>query len=228
MIRGINASRTGMAWEQNRAEVVSNNVANVNTDGFRRSVAVASEFGQILVRQISGKEPGQGQSPAIGPMGRGVTLTELVQDQTAGALDFTGNPLDVALSGPGEFTYLGPAGPAYTRDGLFHRDSMGQLVTEQGYPVLVGGMPVGFRAESLRIESGGMVVVDGQPVGRLDLRGGQSADVVVGALERSNVTLATEMTDLITALRSFQANQRALQMQDETLGKATAEIGRLG
>lgn len=227
MIRGIGASRAGLAWEQSRSEVIANNVANVNSSGFKRSVAVGSEFNRVLLRRFGDSGAVIGEAPELGPLGFGAVLSQVIADQADGEVEQTGNPLDVVLKGPGEFVYDGPGGPGYTRNGQFRRDAMGVLVTDQGFPVLVDGGPVGFAAESVSIEPGGVVLVDGRRVGRLDVRGGQPEDVVVGGLERSNVNLATEMTDLITSIRSFQANQRALQVQDETLGKAVAEIGRL-
>ncbi|HYF93964.1 MAG TPA: flagellar hook-basal body protein [Symbiobacteriaceae bacterium] len=225
MIRGMGASRAGMVWEQARTEVIANNVANVNSDGFHRSVAVGREFGQMLLRRIGDQQPG---GPVLGAAGSGAELAEIVQDQRSGILRESDNPLDAALAGPGEFTVLGAAGLTYTRDGRFKRDAEGQLVTAQGQPVLVSGAPVGAGATSLEITDDGTVMVDGQAAGRFDLRGATAETKVWGGrLEASTVDLAQELTDLITALRSFQINQRALQMQDQTLGKAVNDLATL-
>lgn len=134
----------------------------------------------------------------------------------------------MALVGPGEFTVQGASGLIYTRDGRFKRDASGQLVTAKGQPVLMGGAPLGAGATTLELTPDGEVMVDGTPAGRLDLRGA-TADTQVrgGWLEASNVDMAAELTDLITALRSFQINQRALQMQDQTLGKAVNDLANL-
>ncbi|HWI65927.1 MAG TPA: flagellar hook-basal body protein [Symbiobacteriaceae bacterium] len=225
MIRGIGASRTGMFWEQTRTDVIANNVANVNTDGFHRSVAVGREFGEMLLRRIGDQ---QASGPRVGAAGSGAEVDAVLKDDTGGALNRTENPLDVALIGPGEFTVQGAAGPIYTRDGRFKRDANGQLVTAKGQPVLVGGVPVGAGATTLEVSPDGEVMVDGNSAGRFDLRGA-TADTQTrgGWVEASNVDLAAELTDLVTALRSFQINQRALQMQDATLGKAVNDLANL-
>lgn len=216
-----------MAVEQYRLEVIGNNVANVNTNGFKRSVAVGTEFASLLLHRLDA-QPGGGEAPVIGHLGQGTLLDQVATDNKPGDLEFTGNPLDVALKGPGEFVYQGPGGqPGYTRNGAFRRDSGGRLVTTDGYPLLVGGVPVGAGAQDLRIVEDGVVMADGVAVGRLDLRGGDATRMEAGALERSNADLAGEMTDMIIAMRSFQANQRALQSQDETLARAVTEIGRV-
>lgn len=225
MIRGFSASRSGMAWEQTRTDVIANNVANVNTSGFKRSLALGTEFGAVLLSRLG--DPAGTVPPKVGFLGAGSKLDRIVTDTVQGAVEATGQPLDVMLDGPGEFTFLGAGGPAYTRAGNFHRDAAGVLVTADGYPVLVGGAPVGAGARTLEIGDGGVVTVDGRNAGTFDLRGANGTRVVTGSLERSNVDLAQEMTDLITALRSFQANQRALQMQDETLAKTVSDVGRL-
>ncbi|HEY8347891.1 MAG TPA: flagellar hook-basal body protein [Symbiobacteriaceae bacterium] len=227
MIRGVEASRRGMAMEQVRADVIADNVANLNTAGFKRSTAVGTEFGAALMHRLENTPLGPQGSPEVGPLGQGVELTEVAEDPSQGDLVATGNPLDVALLVPGQFVYLGPTGPGYTRNGAFHRDSAGRLVTAQGYPVLVNGRPVGAGAGTLRVEQDGTVWADGEPVGRLDLVGGTEMRLAVGYLERANVDLAQEMSNLIITLRSYQANQRALQWQDQTLSLAVSDLGKV-
>jgi flagellar basal-body rod protein FlgG len=214
-----------MAWEQTRTDVIANNVANINTDGFRRSVAVGKEFGDMLLRRIGDQQP---SGPLIGHMGSGATVDQVVQDKTEGSLQKTDRTLDAALVGPGEFTVQGAGGLTFTRDGRFERNAAGVLVTAKGDPVLVNGAPVGAGATTLTIEEGGIVRADGVAAGSLDIRGG-TADTQVkgGVLEASTTDLSTEMTDLITALRGFQINQRALQIQDQTLSKAVSDLANI-
>lgn len=228
MIRGVEASRRGMAFEQIRTDVIADNLANLNTPGFKRSTAVGEEFGAALVHRLENTPNGPEGSPAVGQLGLGSAHAETALDDGQGELVATGAPLDVALLVPGQFVYMGPAGPGYTRNGAFHRDATGRLVTADGYPVLVNGAPVGAGAGTLRVEADGTVVADGEAVGRLDLAGGTGeVRLAVGSLERANVDLAQEMSNLITALRSYQANQRALQWQDQTLSLAANEIGKV-
>lgn len=231
MIRGVEASRRGMAVEQTRTEVLANNVANMNTPGFKRSVAVSGEFQQMLLRRLddqAGQEP-----PVVGTLGNGAAVEAVVSILRQGDLVETGRELDFALEGPGEFVLQGPDGLAYTRNGAFRITGEGVLVTTEGYPVLMrtaGGqlVPVTGLTSPPAVEPDGTLLLNGQPLGRLALENaGPDTRVHSRMLEASNVELAQEMADLIVALRSFQVNQRALQMQDETLGRAVSEIGKL-
>lgn len=225
MLRGIGASRSGMSWEQVRTDVIANNVANVNTDGFRRSIAVGREFGQMLLRRIGDQ---QSSGPVVGDVGSGAELDQVVVDKRDGALQKSDSLLDAALAGPGEFTVQGAAGLTYTRDGRFTRDASGWLVTAKGQPVLVNGAPIGAGAATVELAEGGVVLVDGKEAGRLDIRGATAeTQIKAGWTEASTVDLSLELTDLVTALRSFQINQRALQIQDQTLSKAVTDLPSL-
>lgn len=225
MIKGMGASRAGMSWEQTRTEVIGNNLANINTDGFKRSTAVGAEFARVLIHRLGDQST---EAQAIGDLGHGAIAAAITADLTQGELQQTDQPLDAALVGPGEFTFQTPQGPGYTRSGSFRVSAEGILVTAQGFPVLVGGAPVMAPGRAFSLREDGALLLDGEPAGFLDLRGADpSTRLAVGALERSNVDLSREMTDLITALRSFQVNQRALQMQDQTLQKAVTELGNL-
>lgn len=229
MIRGIGASRTGMAWEQAQTNLISHNVANVNTDGYKRSLAVGREYSALLLRRL-GDQVKEGERPAqVGPLGNGAVLDQIALDLAPGSVRQTGIPLDIAIMGPGEFTYLTPGGREYSRNGTFRQDAEGRLVTQEGYPVLAGGAPVGRAGAALTIGQDGVVSLDGVPAGRLDIRGEApgGTPLMVGALEASNVDLSREMTDLVLSMRAYQVNQRALQMQDETLGRAVNDLGRL-
>lgn len=227
MIKGIQASKSGMAWEQTRSDAIAHNVANVNTDAFKRSVAVGREFEALLLERLGDAPPGGEKPPAIGQVSAGAALDQITADQSDGAIRTTGRELDLAILGPGEFTYQTPAGPAYTRNGAFHQDRDGQLVTTEGFPVLMDGAPLRARGQNVTIGADATVYLDGVAAGRLQIRGTDSPRIQTGALESSNVALAQEMTNLVTALRSFQVNQRAFQMQNQTLEKVVSEIGRL-
>lgn len=231
MIRGVEASRRGMAVEQTRTEVLANNVANINTAGFKRSVAISGEFEQMLLRRLD-DQVGR-EAPVIGTLGNGAAVEEVLPVLRQGDLIATGRDLDFALEGPGEFAVQGPDGVTYTRNGVFQLTGDGTLVTAEGYPVLMrtaGGelAPVTGLTAPPAVEPDGTLLAGGQPLGRLALEGaGPETRVHTRTLEASNVELAQEMTDLIVALRSYQVNQRALQMQDQTLGRAVTEIGKL-
>lgn len=216
-----------MAWEQVRTDTIADNIANANTDGFKRSTAIGSAFGDLLVRRLGDRGTAD-PPPEVGGVGGGAVAVETVLEMTQGPLRQTDDPLDVAILGPGEFVFLRPDGLGYDHCGHFHRSPEGWLITDAGYLVLADGKPVGAGAQTLEIQRDGTVLADGEPAGRLDIRGADaSTSLMPGYLEGSNVNLGQELTDLITALRSFQINQRALQMQDQTLSKAVNEVGRL-
>lgn len=226
MIRGIQASVRGMDTEQARTEALANNIANVDTDGFKRSTVASTEFGAMLVQLV---DPAVKETPAIGSVAVGATIAQVLPDNSVGVIQETGNSLDLALTGMGQqFTFQGPNNTlGYTRNGAFHRDAAGDLLTADGYPVLANGQPVGAGAKEIAFRQDGTVLLDGKPAGKLDIRGGNGEPMALKSLERSNVDLATEMTDMIVSLRSFQANQRALAMQDATLARAVNDIGKV-
>lgn len=231
MIRGLMASRLGMAVEQTRTDVLANNVTNVNTNGFKRSATRVDEFGPMLLQRL--EDPADPQPPLVGVLGNGVQVDQIIPDLRQGDLRQTTNPLDVAFQGPGEFAVQGPGGIAYTRNGAFHQNQDGSIATADGRYLMVRDpagqvVPLITPGAMPQIEADGSVLVDGQTVGLLEVRGTTPETVLrSGYLEASNVDMAQETAELIMALRSYQVNQRALQMQDGTLAKAVTEIGKV-
>lgn len=231
MIRGFGASKLGMSVEQSRTDVLAHNLANINTHGFKKSVAVSTEFQTLLLARLD--DHTDGKAPTIGELGNGAVLDTVVPLNTQGDLVRTDRALDFAIEGAGQFVAQGPNGLVYTRNGAFHQREDGTLVTADNYPVLfrdaAGNLAPIVSAGALpEIRHDGAVIVGGQMVGRLEIDGATpQTRLHSGTLEASNVELAKEMTDLIMALRSFQVNQRAMQMQDQTLGRAVSEIGKV-
>ncbi|MFZ5826776.1 MAG: flagellar hook-basal body protein [Bacillota bacterium] len=231
MIRGFGASKMGMSVEQSRTDVLANNMANINTPGFKKSMAVSAEFEAMLIQRM-GDSTDQ-RAATLGLLGNGATLDQVLPVDLQGDLQETGRALDFAIEGPGRFMAQGPNGVITTRNGAFRQTEDGTLVTAEGYPVVVrnqGGELSIFQQPggAVEVQADGTLLAGGQVVGRLEMEG-VTAETKIhsGKLEASNVELAKEMTDLIVALRSFQVNQRALQMQDQTLGKAVTEIGKI-
>jgi len=136
MIRSLWIAKTGMETQQTAMDVISNNLANVSTSGFKRARPVFEDLLYQTVRQPGAQSSQQTELPSGLQLGTGarVVATERMFDQ--GNLQQTSNPLDVAISGSGFFQVLMPDGTtAYTRDGSFQTNSQGQLVTASGYPV---------------------------------------------------------------------------------------------
>ena len=130
------AAKTGLDAQQTRMAVVSNNLANVNTTGFKKGRAVFEDLLYQNVRQVGGATS-QGTQAASGmSLGTSVRIVATEKNFSQGNLNETGNPLDLAINGRGFFQVLLPDGTTgYTRDGSFQKDNQGQIVTADGYPV---------------------------------------------------------------------------------------------
>ena len=129
-------AKTGLDAQQTRISVISNNLANVNTAGYKESRGVFQDLMYQNVRQVGGQSTQNTQLPTGLMLGTGVSLTATEKLFTQGNLSQTGNPLDMAIQGRGFFQVQLPDGTlGYTRDGTFHLDSQGQMVTSSGYPL---------------------------------------------------------------------------------------------
>jgi flagellar basal-body rod protein FlgG len=175
MMRSLGIAATGMQAMQTQVEVISNNIANVNTTGFKRGLA---SFQDLLYQSTaqagaSSSETGT-QLPTGTQIGLGVRSSGTTRVLTQGSLTETDNQLDVAVDGRGYFGVQLPNGTvAYTRDGSFRMSSTGQIVTTEGYPV-EPSITIAPTATNVSIDHSGDVVVTGangqqSTVGRLHL-----------------------------------------------------------
>ncbi len=232
---------------ERRLQVAANNLANVDTPGFKKDVL---SFREVLMRKVI----------------RGWRTFKEVTYETdfqQGPIQYTGNPLDLAIVGQGFFKVMTPQGVAYTRAGNFHLDDRRRLVTAEGYPVLADGAPVivdpglakgglvTISPERFLVASDGTISLDGTEIGRLEVvtfedlkklekRGHnlffapegiqeqpvENPDVRQGHLEQSNADPLEEMVNLINIQREFEASQKALKTHDETLGRLIEVYGR--
>jgi flagellar basal-body rod protein FlgG len=168
------AAKTGLDAQQTRMAVVSNNLANVNTTGFKKSRAVFEDLLYQNVRQVGAATSQDTQAPSGMSLGTGVRVVATEKTYTQGNLSQTGNSLDLAVNGRGFFQILLPDGTlAYTRAGDFQLSSQGQLVTSSGY-VVQPGISIPQGAQSISIGADGVVSV---------LLAGQSAPTQVGTLQ---------------------------------------------
>src|ERR1700693_6159565 len=134
MIRSLWISKTGLDAQQTQMDVISNNLANVSTNGFKRSRAVFEDLLYQTLRQPGAQSSQQTQLPSGLQLGTGVRPVATERIFTQGNLQQTNNDKDVAIPGDGFFQVLMPDGTtAYTRDGAFQIDSQGQMVTSSGY-----------------------------------------------------------------------------------------------
>lgn len=159
MIRSLWIAKTGLEAEQTHMDVISNNLANVGTTGFKRSRAVFEDLLYQTIRQPGAQSSQQTQIPSGLQIGTGVRPIAVERIHTQGNLQKTDNNLDVAIQGAGFFQVLMPDGTtAYTRDGSFQKDSQGQVVTSSGFPIQPA-MTIPADATSITIARDGVVSV---------------------------------------------------------------------
>lgn len=136
MIRSLWISKTGLDAQQTQMDVIANNLANVSTNGFKRSRAVFEDLLYQTLRQPGAQSSQQTQLPSGLQIGTGVRPVTTERVFTQGNLQQTGNSKDVAIQGRGFFQVLMPDGTmAFTRDGSFQSDAQGQMVTSSGYQI---------------------------------------------------------------------------------------------
>lgn len=157
MNRALWSAKTGLDAQQTRMAVISNNLANANTTGFKRDRAVFEDLVYQNVRQVGASSSQETQLPSGLNVGTGVRVVATEKLFSQGNINKTDNPLDVAIQGQGFFEILRPDGSVgYTRDGSFQLNSQGQIVTSSGYP-LQPGLSVPENATSLTIAEDGTV-----------------------------------------------------------------------
>lgn len=241
MLRGLYVAAEGMAARQRAQDAIANNLANLNTTGFKADRPV---FETVYERQIYRLQGAQSQP--IGTLSAGAVLRELYTDLQPGALAATGNPLDVAVDGTGFFAIQTPQGVRYTRNGAFQLNAQGMLTTREGYPVLgVNAQPIQVpRNAEILIGENGVVLANGAQVGRLLIVQGnltkdpnghfvgavqpvESPRIVRGTLETSNVNMVREMVTMIELIRAYETHQKAIHTHDETLGRAINELAKV-
>jgi len=159
MIRALWVARTGLDAQQTHLDVISNNLANVSTNGFKRARAVFEDLLYQTTRQPGAQSSQTTQIPSGLQVGTGVRSVATQRILTQGNLEQTSNSLDVAINGEGYFQIQMPDGTtAYTRDGSFQKDANGQIVTSNGYP-LQPGITIPTDATSLTIANDGTVSI---------------------------------------------------------------------
>jgi flagellar basal-body rod protein FlgG len=174
MIRSLWISKTGLDAQQTQLDVISNNLANVSTNGFKRSRAVFEDLLYQTIRQPGAASSQQSQIPVGLQIGTGVRPVATARLFTQGNLQQTGNSLDMAVSGQGFFQVQLPDGTTgYTRDGSFHVEGNGALVTSNGHPVQPA-ITIPADAQTITVGSDGTVSV---------VKAGSAAATNVGSLQ---------------------------------------------
>ncbi|MGE0330398.1 MAG: flagellar basal-body rod protein FlgG [Ramlibacter sp.] len=159
MMRSLSIAKTGLEAQQTQLDAITHNLANVATNGYKRSRAVFEDLLYQNMRQAGGQSTQQTQLPTGLQLGTGVRTVATSRNFSQGALTQTGNNLDMALNGQGFFQVQMPDGTtSYTRDGSFQVDAQGQLVTSSGYAV-VPAITIPPNAQSITVGRDGIVSV---------------------------------------------------------------------
>ena len=155
-----------MRAQQWRLDAVANNLANVDTDGYKRDVTSFKAFPELLLRRMDDDGVyhipfgSADAAPIIGRLGTGVELNELYTSFTQGSPKETTNDFDLMLDGHGFFAVATPYGERYTRNGSFILGKEGYLVTKEGFPVLGENGPINIKANNFRIDSEGRIWIN--------------------------------------------------------------------
>ena len=174
MIRSLWIARTGLDAQQTQLDVIANNLANVSTNGFKRSRAVFEDLLYQTIRQPGAQSSQQTQIPTGLQLGSGARPISTAHLFSQGNLQKTDNSLDVAIQGEGFFPILLPDGTTgYTRDGSFQKDNQGQIVTSNGYP-LSPNITIPANALSVSIGTDGTVSVT---------QSGSAASTQIGSIQ---------------------------------------------
>ena len=257
MVKGLYTAYTGMINEQNRMDTLANNLANVDTTGFKKEGATSQAFGDILKYEIKDKSEYY-LTKRMGSTNPGVRIGENYTDWSEGALHETDNTFDLALAGNGffriEFTDKeGNTSVKFTRDGSFTLNQQGELVTKDGDFVLntAGTHIVLNPTLEASINNAGQIYQGNAMIGTIattdfadynylehygenlwqTVEGAteQPANtrVLSGYLEQSNVNTVEEMVNMIAIQRQYESNQRVITTIDGTLQIAANDLGRL-
>ncbi len=244
MIRGMYISAGSMVNQERKLDVISNNLANANTTGFKKDLMIEEATQNKDIYKVA-----ENVVP-IGNLYFGVRPGEVYTDFNSSSMIETDSPMDVAIKGNGLFQINTPNGVRYTRDGSFTKSADGYLVTAEGYRVQGQNGDIHIDSGTLRFDNAGNVFVDGRRAGTLNIvefpdttvlrkegdnlyysQGGgnqiANPEIEPGFLEGSNVNSVTELVDMIDLMREYEANQKVITTMDTALDKSVNELGKV-
>jgi flagellar basal-body rod protein FlgG len=243
MLNGIYVSTAGALVQSARQEIIANNLANVNTSGFRRQMAIFStRLPESQERASEGYDvSGMQLNPLLERIDGGVFMDEVATVHEGGALTRTGGDYDFAISGEGFFMCENENGERfYTRAGNFVPNKDGYLSTADGkyYLLNARGERI-FSRDPQDIEPDSIKAVTFKNIRHMSRHGENmftskeepvfsAAEVKRNYIEASNVSPIVELISMIEGFRIYEANMQAIRHQDRTLGRAVNDVGRLG
>jgi len=247
MNRGIYPALSGGIAYEKMLSIISNNVANINTAGFKADRPV---FKLEIPPYIPEVDDLTGTSSATIPYGDKfyTEIEALFTDFDPGVFKETGNVLDLAIEGDGFFVIQTPEGPRYTRSGTFTLNSSSMLTTSEGYLVMGENGPIVLEHGRITIDSEGRISVNGSEVNKIRIvdfdrpynlvkdrgnmfigsgeKGAVGYKIHQGTIELSNVNPVKEMASMIEVLRGYESYQKVMAAMDENSARAN-EVGRM-
>lgn len=241
MLKALWSSRAGLASNQNRMDIISNNIANVNTNGYKKLDVSFQDMVYNNMDRLGLPVTSDDREKLLSGIGsRGDVI---VSNSSQGTPIETGRMEDLAIEGTGYFKLYGGQDIDgndkyyYTRDGAFKLDNNGNLVNSSGYILEIDGLypPQGIK-EPFIIDSEGNVTSEGNYIGKINVYDFVNREALVsignnmfegtneilvnpvikqGFIESSNVNISKELTDMIVTQRAFQLNSRAVTSSDE-------------
>jgi len=228
----------GMLLQERKLDVTSNNLANVNTPGFKKDYLTVLSYYVPNGNKTQTSNPEEPSNNYVYPV-----INEVRTILSQGALVKTDNPLDFAIEGNGFFAVRGPNGVIYTRKGMFRISEEGVLTTEEGYPVLDANLnPIRIQGQSVKVTHDGTVFVDENPIGKLGIFNLQNPQklgedfftgnptpardykVYQGFYEASNVNAIKEIVKVIESVRAHEIFSKLIQMTDEVHGRLNQSV----
>jgi flagellar basal-body rod protein FlgF len=258
MIRGLATAVSGMITQEAKQDVITNNIANAETVGYKQDNLAIKSFKEVLIQNFDKMSGGKNVRNVIGSLSLGSQIDGTNTDFTPGLIENTGKSTDFAVNGSGFFTVTskdtnGNTQNFYTRDGNFSVDSKGYLVTDSGDNVMGTNSntqkvePIKVNNSTITTDSNNNIYLNGtlsykfqmadfdkysdlKKVGDNLYNGAtpsknQNISVKQNSLEKSNVNVMSEMINMMTVLRNYESDQKAIQTIDSTLGKAVNEVG---
>ncbi len=248
MLRGLYTASAGMMHQTTRQDAVANNLANCNTSGYKKDIVISSAFPGMLMSRMGEKDNGTSRPYVeVGDLNTGASMLGVFTDHNQGNFVKTDNPLDFAITGNGYFVLRTEQGERFTRDGQLEINAENILVNKQGIPVLdINDQTITIDGEYRTDNNGniyiddewrtGLKVVEFNDTGTLRKEGNnwmsaaqpytvnQMPQVKSGYYESSNVNAVSEMVTLISVVRSYEAMQKVVQAEDESL-KTAIQVG---
>ena len=251
MSGAIYISAAGALNHQKKLEILANNIANVNTTGFKEDRTTFRIYDLKSLATDNSAMSGIAKPEPFLPLPSG---TQPVFSQ--GGMRQTDNTLDMAIEGEGFFSVQTPDGVRYTRNGSFNLDKDGVLVTKDGFPVLGDGGEIKIADDDkiFTVDGEGSISVDDKQIGKLNIvdfsqpyalskvgntlfelkdKGtkeipAERCQIQQGYIELSNVDVIKSMTEMIETFRGYESYQKVIKSVDDVNGKAINEIGRIG